>query len=365
MRAPESAEAKRLCDEGYALLEAGSFDAAHAALSRARSLAPDSTLVHFRLALLFVDTARPGDALACLDAALALEPDSARVHNNRGSALQMIGRLGDAERAFTRALELDPDLEQPYLNLGHLLEKQSRSDDAARLYERAIARGLDPTSFGHHLAAVLGRSTDRAPDRWVRATFDNFAPTFDTRLQALGYDVPRRLAAMLDAHAPGPLHMLDLGCGTGMCGRALATHKGRLTGVDLSGKMLVMARRHGVYDELHESEVGAWLATAPPAGFDLVIAADVFIYIGALETVFLDVARILRPGGWFAFSTEECADGDHALLSTGRYAQSQRYIRRLAEAAFTVSVAEPAVIRKESEAALPGRLYLLRRRTAY
>ncbi len=364
MRAPESVEAKRLCDEGYASLEAGRFDAAQASLLRARTLAPEATLVHFRLALLYVDTARPDAALACLDTALTLEPDNARAHNNRGSALQMLGRMGDAERAFRRALELAPDLDQPYLNLGHLLEKQNQPELAAKLYEQAIARGLDPTSFGHHLAATRGKSTDRAPDRWVRDTFDNFAPTFDARLEALGYVVPRRLAAMLMDRVSGPVDILDLGCGTGQCGRALAPLKGRLTGVDLSEKMLVLARQHGVYDELHSQEIAGWLTGARAASFDLVIAADVFIYIGALETVFLEVSRILRPGGWFAFSTEECVTGDHTLLTTGRYAQAQRYISRLSEAAFAIHVAEPTIIRKESDAALPGRLYLLQRRAA-
>ena len=112
--------------------------------------------------------------------------------------------------------------------------------------------------------------------------------------------------------------------------------------------MLAHARTHGVYDALHLSEIGAWLADAPTAHFDVVVAADVFIYIGALESVFLDVARTLRPGGWLVFLVEETTAADYALQRSGRFAQLQAYIARLAGTSFTIVAAVPAVIRKES-----------------
>jgi predicted TPR repeat methyltransferase len=362
MTLPQSpTEADRLSDEGYALLEAGRFEEAHALLSRARALSPGNPLIHYRLGLLFSDTGRPAEALEALDASLSLQSDNARAHNNRGSALQLLGRMSEAEKAFQRALDLSPELELPYVNLGHVLEAQGKVREAAELYEKAIARGLDPALFSHYLAAASGKVTERAPDRWVSATFDNFAPTFDAHLQRLGYNAPRMLAAMVQTHVAGALDVLDLGCGTGLCGLALANSRRNLVGVDLSEKMLAQARAHGVYDELHLAELHAWLRDSGAARFDLVIAADVFIYIGALEDLFHEIARSLRPGGWFAFSTEECESGDYTLRSTGRYAQSEAYIRRLAEPAFMVVAADPAVIRLEVGNPLAGRLYLLRR----
>lgn len=358
---PASAEADRLCGEGYALLEAGRFEEAHALLSRASALAPENPLIHYRLGLLFSDTGRPAEALSALDTSLGLQPDNARAHNNRGSALQLLGRTSEAEHAFQRALDLSPDLEIPYINLGHLLEQQGKLQEARKLYERAITRGLDPALFSHYLAAASGQVTHRAPDRWVSATFDNFAPTFDAHLQSLGYNAPRMLAAMVQSHVYEALDVLDLGCGTGQCGLALAQQKRYLVGLDLSEKMLAQARAHGVYDELHLAEVHTWLRGAAATRFDLVIAADVFIYIGALEDLFRETARSLRPGGWFAFSTEECESADYTLRPSGRYAQSEAYIRRLAQPAFAVVAADPAVIRRELGNSLGGRLYLLQK----
>jgi predicted TPR repeat methyltransferase len=296
-----------------------------------------------------------------MDTSLSLQPDNARAHNNRGSALQLLGRASEAEKAFQRALDLSPDLELPYINLGHLLEQQGMVREATELYERAIARGLDPTLFSHYLAAASGKVTHRAPDRWVSATFDNFAPTFDGHVRSLGYIAPRVLAAMVRSRADEMLDVLDLGCGTGRCGLSLAQQKRYLVGVDLSEKMLAQARALGIYDELHLAEVHTWMRGAPAARFDLVIAADVLIYIGDLGDLFHEAARSLRPGGWFAFSTEECESAEYTLLPSGRYAQSQPYIRRLAEPVFTVVAADSAVIRMESDNPLMGRLYLLQK----
>ena len=358
----DPSEAERLCEEGYAFLEAGRVDEAAARLHRALELAPTNPLIHYRLGLLFSDTGRPAEAVKALDAVVALQPDNARAHNNRGSALQLLGRNAEAETAFRRALTLAPHLDLPYVNLGKLLEHQGKLDQAVELYKLALANGLDAPVFRHYLAAASGQVTDRAPAGWVRDTFDNFAPLFDERLRDLQYDAPRQLAALVQSRTAGPLDILDVGCGTGQCGIALAMIRRRLVGIDLSEKMLARAREHRIYDELHAVEMQTWLSGAAAESFDLVIAGDVFVYVGDLESTFRDVARILRRRGLFAFSTEECSEADYTLLSTGRYAQSHAYISRLAQTSFSVVDAQPTVVRKESGKPLAGRLFLLERR---
>ena len=164
---------------------------------------------------------------------------------------------------------------------------------------------------------------------------------------------------MLQASVRSPSDILDLGCGTGQCGLALADIKRRLVGVDLSPKMLALAQAHGVYDELHAGEVNAWLSSSRDSSFDVIVASDVFIYIGALEDVFRDVARVLRPHGVFAFSIEEHDGAPHSLRSSGRYAHSHAYIIELARTGFAAISAKPCVIRTEGGAPIPGGLYVL------
>jgi predicted TPR repeat methyltransferase len=358
----EPSEATRLCTTGYEFLEQRRFAEAHALLKRALALAPLDSRVHYNLGLLYSDLGRTAEALAAFDACLRLDPGNAKAHNNRGSALQILKRLPEAGDAFQRAIDLRPDLELPYVNLGKLREAQGRVQEAIAIYDLAIARGQDRELFGQDRAAALGQSTQRSPDSWVSSTFDNFAPRFDAHLASLHYHVPQALAALLMPHADRPLSILDLGCGTGLVGAALAGHGHRLVGVDLSEKMLSQARARGIYAQLDFAEIHAWLQRAETESFDAICAADVLIYIGALETLFRECARLLRPGGWFAFSTEECSDTDYKLLVTGRYAQSQDYVRRLAGESFVTVDAEPTTIRIESGAPLAGRLYLLQRK---
>lgn len=356
-------DATALSDQGAALLEQGRLAEAARLLHLALQLAPDDALLHYRLGLFASDSGNAGAALAAFDASIRLDHANPRAHNNRGSALLLLGRREDAAAAFREAMRLDAGLSQPLLNLGHLLESQARPGEAAALYRDAIARGLDVDVFAHHLAAVEGDTPARASDSWVRVTFDNFAPTFETQvLEQLGYQAPQRLAGSILAHIAGPLRILDLGCGTGLCGAALAHRKGNLTGVDLSQKMLALAGARGIYDELHCQEVHHFLAGTSGQPWNAIVAADVFIYIGALESIFAGVARVLAPGGVFAFSTEESKERDYALSPTGRYAQSLAYVRRLAQGDFLILEAAPAIIRKEGDAALAGRLYLLQKR---
>jgi len=350
----------RLCDDAIAHIDARRFAEAETLLAEARALAPGNPKVHYHFAILFGDMGRHAEALAELDAALAGDDSDAKAHNNRGSVLQITGRLEEAERSFRRALELRPDLALPYVNLGKLLEQRGLPAQAMGVYDQALARGLEPEVFEQYRAALAGTTTPRSPDGWVKATFDNFAPTFDSHLRSLRYDVPRRLATMLAPRLGPRALILDLGCGTGQVGASFQSGV-RLTGVDLSPKMLAQAEALGVYEALHVGEIHEFLRHCAPAAFDAIVAADVFIYIGALESLFEEAARVLHPGGWLAFSIEECASPDYALLPTGRYAQSDAYIRRCATGAFAVAEETSATIRLERGAPLPGRLYVLRK----
>src|SRR6202012_4484032 len=106
----------------------------------------------------------------------------------------------------------------------------------------------------------------------------------------LKYEAPQLLHAALQRPGQLPresgLRILDLGCGTGLCGPLLRPWAARLVGVDLSPKMLSKAAARGVYDQLNCAELTQWLAEeAQP--FDVIVCADVLCYFG-------DLAQALR-----------------------------------------------------------------------
>jgi predicted TPR repeat methyltransferase len=115
-----------------------------------------------------------------------------------------------------------------------------------------------------------------------------------------------------------PMHfaaMLDLGCGTGLAGAVFRTAVDHLTGIDLSAAMIEEARRHALYDRLLTGEFVQFLATEAVAQmrYDLIVAADVLVYIKDLAAVAAAVRRVLAPCGLFAFTVETHA-GDGVLL---------------------------------------------------
>jgi predicted TPR repeat methyltransferase len=95
--------------------------------------------------------------------------------------------------------------------------------------------------------------------------------------------------------------------------------------------------------------------------FDLVLAADLFIYIGDLTELFTAAKSILRGGALFAFSIE-AAQESYLLRRTRRYAQSLDYIRDLAKMnGFDVVEATPLDIRQGDDGPVAGHVIVLKR----
>jgi len=214
------------------------------------------------------------------------------------------------------------------------------------------------------VAALTGASAEQAPVAYVKNVFDTYADTFDTHLeQVLGYRTPQLLVA-LAAGAAAPENgwdVLDLGCGTGLAGAAIVHFARQLVGVDVSGKMLQKAAQRGVYTRLVQGELLSALAGEVSASYDVILAADVFVYFGRLENVFMHVKRLLRAGGRFAFSVEalDTDDVDFRLNPSARFAHSRRYVERLAaDAGLVLAATQPAQLRLEHGEPVNGLLVL-------
>ena len=121
----------------------------------------------------------------------------------------------------------------------------------------------------------------------------------------------------------------------------LAPYARQLVGVDLSAKMLDKARERNLYHRLEQLDLLTMMQGEAAASYDVVFAADVFVYLGKLDELVDQARRLLRPGGLFAFSVEslDALAGDAAALPdrrdyklnvTARYAHSIAYLTRMA-----------------------------------
>jgi predicted TPR repeat methyltransferase len=224
----------------------------------------------------------------------------------------------------------------------------------------------------------------------VEEMFDDYAPTFEKSLVTeLNYKLYNELPGTLDDvqkqqqqqqpgddddGTPPPLSAtlaVDLGCGTGLAGQALKSRcVGRLVGCDLSRRMLLVAKKKvGVYDELVACDCVAYLhRNVKPATADLIVAADVLVYMRDLADLFDAVVAALRPGGLFAFSTEMASseevggEGGAGWVErpTERIAHSEEYLRRLAASRdLQVSHLSETIVRRDSGRGLPGHLVVM------
>jgi predicted TPR repeat methyltransferase len=233
-------------------------------------------------------------------------------------------------------------------------------DKAREVLAEWIAEDPDDPIARHLYAACSGEDVpERASDRYIARTFDQFASSFDAKLASLEYRAPELVAAAL-AKALGPpaktLDGLDAGCGTGLCGPYLAPYCRRLVGVDLSTAMLRHARTRGVYDELVTAELTAYLEEHR-SSFDLIASADTILYFGALERVLGAAAGALKPGGLLVITLEASmeAGGTYRLNAHGRYSHTASYASAtLAAAGLRTLGMEDAVLRKEAGEPVAG-----------
>ncbi len=152
-----------------ALLEAGSRQAALAAMERARkeNVATDGLLV--QLGLTLAEAGRAGEAITLLEPLAAKrEP---RFANALGVAYSEAGRQDDAEKALRQALELDPELAKAWENLSLVALRRGRFAEARESAEKAIALNPDLHLAWNDLGVALFQLGERekALDAWARA----------------------------------------------------------------------------------------------------------------------------------------------------------------------------------------------------
>jgi ubiquinone/menaquinone biosynthesis C-methylase UbiE len=140
--------------------------------------------------------------------------------------------------------------------------------------------------------------------------------------------------------------VLDLGCGTGIAGRAIASRpdfKGSVLGIDLSDHLVDTATRlagsEGLGDRVTFKVGQSQTLDLPPASFDAVIAHTLFSHLDEPAKVLAEMRRVLRPDGVIGIF-----DGDYASL-TFELGDEQRS-RQMDDAIISSLVTNPRILRQ-------------------
>ncbi|HST61119.1 MAG TPA: class I SAM-dependent methyltransferase [Longimicrobium sp.] len=136
-------------------------------------------------------------------------------------------------------------------------------------------------------------------------SYDAIADAYAAKVIDAPYNAHFERPAMLDLLPPvDGLHLLDAGCGSGIYGELLMDRGARVTGIDESAMMLEHARRRlaGRDVELRVADLRAPLPFADDS-FDGIVSALALHYLRDWSPTLAEFRRVLRPGGWLAFST--------------------------------------------------------------
>lgn len=269
---------------------------------------------------------------------------------------------GDDEAAadlFAQAAELAPDFGSAWFALAECRERLNQHGDAIAAYRAAlVADPADRHGAKVRLMRLGAAPLGEMPEGYVRALFDQYAPRFEKSLiEDLNYRAPELLReALMSVRGDTPFrHGIDLGCGTGLAGRAFAGDVTEMVGVDLSPEMIARARATGCYVALEIGDMLGALRARPNASCDLVLAADAVVYVADLEPLLQEAARVLQPEGCVAFSVETHS-GDGVILGAGlRYAHAESSVRAALESAgLDVARLAHASTRNEGDRPVPG-----------
>ena len=99
--------------------------------------------------------------------------------------------------------------------------------------------------------------------------------------------------------------VLDIGIGTGQSSEALQRAGCKVTGIDISAKMLEIAKKKFPKFKLYKADIENNLPALKDKKFDIVVAIGVLEFVNDIEKVLRKVHKLLKPDGLFCFTYEK------------------------------------------------------------
>ncbi len=250
------------------------------------------------------------DAILRLRITLWLAPNHQQAHYLLGCCYLSLGEMDKALAPLRKAVQLNPQDEEAVFML-------------CTLKPDALPPEQQPTTM---------------PARIAHDYFSSRADGYETAQLDSGYRghllADEAVWDALDRRRTN-YTVLELGCGSGLCGVLLAEHAEEITGVDFCHEMLDLAKykrrpdNRRVYTEAVYQDIRHYVMDLRKPQFDAIVAAHVFNYVGDISQVIAGAARGLRPGGVFVFQVERFGEeGRFGLIpGLGRFGHSDGYVR--------------------------------------
>ena len=335
--------------------------------------APNNLDFLFNLAVALENLDQVEQAMSLYQSILEINSNHVKSMINLASHYEQKNEIEQTATLLEKALSLETNNFEAAMGLGNLYRKLEQFKNAQTYYERALT--IHPTHGAARfmLANVNGETPNNAPTEYISSLFDDFADSFEDKLlHELEYRAPTLLYDAIKSDldqlkcSHNSLKSIDLGAGTGLFGKMIRDDITLSIGVDLSQKMLKKAQEKKIYDDIICGDIIDALKEQNDHSCHLISAADVFVYVGALESLFEQVKRVLHPAGLFTFTIEVLDDSeiqDFILLETARYAHSLHYIKKLAQThELVIDHVNKTWLRMNKKAPINGAIYVIKKK---
>ena len=261
----------------------------------------------------------------------------------------------------SKGLNIEPENSTLHHTMGNILRMTHQEDQALIAYQKALDYGSKhPATY--RAIAELSENTVDENEQVIELLFDQYAESFDSDLiENLKYATPTKAHELYSSQNTSEIirSILDLGCGTGLSILPFRSHcstDANCVGVDLSGKMLDIAKKKKIYTNLHCESIKDYLEHETTV-YDLVLCLDTLVYIRHIDTICKRVFELTKRT--FIFSTEDTQATEPTLQRSGRYAHPPNYVENaLKEAGFNDIKQQKSLLRKDGDHWIEGIIWM-------
>ena len=336
-----------------ALINLGVLEQDETYFKKALNINPSSFEAHISYADYLYQEGRNTEALEEYHKAVLINHENPALSNNVGLILKDEGDYKGALDLFFNAFLQMPENEDIAVNISEtLVLLHDKEPDEALKIAKLWQKNAPDNIFATHILNAFEHKTDENSALYAKTLFNNFAFSYDKRMQEIGYNILNKLKEL---NIELKEKVLDFGCGTGLAASCLKTQNSHWTGVDISKEMLKIAQQKNLYDELIETDAQNFF-TNNTARYDTVLCLDVLAYIQNPESVL----EKCFPAQLIC-TIEKAPDHVTAfeLSSKGRYQHNLDYILSLLyKAGYRNIKTEPLILRNENNLPVDGYLII-------
>ena len=310
-------------------LDNGDFVGAEKYYRKSFEICRDNFDAYLNYGTLLYKQKKFNQALEAYRKAININPESAEISYNLSLILKDFGEFEEALGLMFNAYLRDKTNNLYAINIMETLNELSLKNSELALkiaqnWQNTMPNNVFSKRF---LRGICGEKDDANDEEYATLLFNEFANTYDDKIANLETKIIDKIKEIIP-EIKGTV--LDLGCGTGCVGTSLYNENVNFIGVDLAANMIDAARKKGVYKELYCESISSFVRNKKNIkDVDLVIASDVFCYLGDIDNVLgnLKSKKIV-------FSVEKSDDDinkDYYLQANGRYKHSKKYILDIAK----------------------------------